>query len=353
NIEYINGKVNNGEFEINGFVQMDKSGIDTVAIKMLLKEIDYVNKEFGSIVISSSMQFSANSSSYVLNGKMTLDQAVYDKPFDLMAITRLLTTANRPAQEQNKILKQISCDMSISTPNSMKIINNIADVSVDADLQIKGPLSRINIYGTVKTSSPGTIKYLGRKFDITNALIEFDNPYQINPALNLEAIHSVSSRDGDYEITMNLSGTIEKWYLQLSSNPPIPEQDIISLLLIGRRRPGLYLIAEAKDIDLKGAAKDYALGLARGTLERTAEKSLGFEKFTITGDLLEPRQWDIGFEKRISKKIVFIYGTGIESWEMRRIGMNYSINNNISIFTLHDQENMNSSVDLEFNFKIK
>ncbi|MEO0189472.1 MAG: translocation/assembly module TamB domain-containing protein, partial [candidate division WOR-3 bacterium] len=163
----------------------------------------------------------------------------------------------------------------------------------------------------------------------------------------------VSSRDGDYEITMNLSGTIEKWYLQLSSNPPIPEQDIISLLLIGRRRPGLYLIAEAKDIDLKGAAKDYALGLARGTLERTAEKSLGFEKFTITGDLLEPRQWDIGFEKRISKKIVFIYGTGIESWEMRRIGMNYSINNNISIFTLHDQENMNSSVDLEFNFKIK
>ncbi|MGB9720037.1 MAG: translocation/assembly module TamB domain-containing protein [bacterium] len=353
NIEYINGQVNKGEFNINGYLQLNKTGIDTIAINILLNKIDYNNKEFGSILLSSSMQFSANSRSYAVIGGLTIDRAVYDKPFDLLTISKLLTTANRPAEEKNKILKQIYCDISISTPNGIEIINNIASVNVDADVQVRGFLSRINVYGTVKSSSPGTIKYLGRKFDITNALIQLDNPYQINPVLNLEAIHSISTRDGDYEITMNLSGTIEKWYLKLSSNPPVPEQDIVSLLLVGRRRPDTHILSEVRDINLTGMAKEYAINLARGTIERTAEKRLGFEKFTITGDLFEPMHWDIGFEKKVSKKITFIYGTGFESWEMRRIGINYSINNNLSIFTLHDQENMNSSVDLNFNLKIK
>lgn len=353
NIEYISGMVNNGEFLVNGFVRMGKGGIDTIAIRTLLKKLDYTNKEFGSFVISSSLSFFARKNSYTINGEITIDRAIYDKPFNLQTIAKLLTNANRPVGGQNKILQQIYCDIGINTPNGIKIANNVANVNVEADLQIKGFLSKINVYGTVKTSSVGTINYLGRKFEITNALIQFDNPYQINPVLDLEAVHFVSSVDGDYEITLTLSGTIEKWHLRLSSIPSVPEQDIISLLLIGRRRPGLYLIAEARDINLRGLAKDYAVSLARGKLERAAEKSLGFEKFTITGDLFEPAEWDIGFEKKIGKKITLIYGTGIESWEMRRIGLNYRLNDNFSIFTLHDQENMNSSVDLDLNFKIK
>jgi len=352
-IEYLKGKVNKGRFEINGFAQLNNNGIDTVAVNLLIKNIDYSSSEFGSVIISGTAHFNAKQNAYNLSGDIILDRVIYDKPFNLQTIAKLLTTANRPVQKQNEILKQVYCDIEISSPNGIKIINNIADVSVDADLQIKGRLSKINVYGTVKTSSPGTIKYLGKKFDITNAVIQFDKPYEIDPVLNLEARHNVSSKDGEYEITMLLSGTLEKWQLQLSSIPSIPEQDIISLLLIGRRRPGMYLVYEAKDLDLKGTAKDYALGLARGTLERTAEKGLGFEKFTITGDLFEPRRWDIGFEKKINKNLTLIYGTGIESWEMRRIGINYTINNNLSIFTLHDQENRNSSLDLDLNFRIK
>ncbi len=352
NIEYIKGKINDGTFDITGFIKLDKSGIDTIAINLVITKIDYASKEFGSVILSSSVWFIAKKDSYKINGELTIDQGIYDRPFNLQTITQILTTANRP-KEENKLLKQIYCNIGINSPNGIKISNNIANITVDPDLQIKGLLSRINIYGTVKTSSPGEVKYLGKRFDIMRAIIQFDNPHQIDPVLDLEAMHSVSSVDGDYEMTMALTGTIGKWYLKLSSDPPIPEQDIISLLLINRRRPGLYLYTEAKDINLTGLAKDYALGLARGTLERTAEKSLGFEKFTITGDLLEPRQWDIGFEKRINKKLTFIYGTGIESWEVRRIGINYAINDNLSIFTLHDQENMNSSVDFDLNLKVK
>ncbi len=352
-IEYLNGKINKGRFEVNGFAELDETGIDTIAINLLLKNIDYANSELGSVIISGFTQLNAKKDTYNINGEIILDRAIYDKPFNLQSIVQLLTTANRPAPEQSKLLKQIYCNIGISSPNGIRIANNIASVNVDADLQVKGFLSRINVYGTVKTSSPGTIMYLGKRFDINSALIQFDNPYQINPVLDLEASNSVISGDGEYDITMHLTGTIEKWHLRLASVPPIPEQDIVSLLLIGRRRTGTNVLTEIKDINLKGMAKEYAIGLARGTIERTAEKGLGLEKFTITGDLLEPRHWDIGLEKKIGKKLTFIYGTGIETWEMRRIGINYNFNDNLSIYTLHDQANMNSSIDLNWKIFMK
>ena len=95
------------------------------------------------------------------------------------------------------------------------------------------------------------------------------------------------------------------------------------------------------------------MGLARGTIEKTAEQKLGVEKFTITGDLLKPKQLAIGIEKRFAKKFTLIYGTGIESWELRRAGINYDLTDNLSIFTLHDQENRDSSIDLDIHFKFK
>ena len=80
---------------------------------------------------------------------------------------------------------------------------------------------------------------------------------------------------------------------------------------------------------------------------------MGLEKLTITGDLLDPRKLSIGVEKKIARRLTVVYGTGIESWELHKIGVNYEINDNVWISTLHDQENENSSVDLNFRFKAR
>jgi len=352
-IEYLNGRINNGHLDINGFARIGATAIDTMSLDISLDKITVKSKNFGLVDITSKMQATARKDSMKIEGEITINKALYSVPFSLQTIVELLTKANRPAPEQSEIAKRISCDIGISAPHGVQIANNVADVLVDVDVQIRGYLSRLNVSGTIMTPRKGIVKYLGKKFDITSAVIQFDDPYKINPVLNLEASSFVSSIDGDYEISLSLTGTVEKWRLELSSNPPVPEQDIISLLLIGRRRPGTYLLSEARSIDLKGTAKDYAESLVRGTVEQTAEKTLGFEKVEIAGDILDPMQLDIGIEKKISKRFTLIYGTGIESWEFRRVGLNYDITDNVSIYTLHDQENLNSSVDLDIHFKLK
>ncbi|MGB3341358.1 MAG: translocation/assembly module TamB domain-containing protein [bacterium] len=352
-IKQIRGEINRGFFNIDGYAEISKQGIDDAAIVLTAEKVDVSNKDFGSAIISSILRISAKKDSVKITGEIILDRAVYEVPFNHQMIIKMLTQVNQPPPEQADFLKKAYCDVGVSAPKGIFIMNNVADIAADLDLQIKGYLSKVNVYGTIATSRKGKVKYLGRKFDITDAKMQFDNPYEVNPVIDLNAVNYVSSIDGEYEISLHVSGTVKEWRLELTSSPSLPEQDIISLLVIGRRRPGMQVTKGGKGIDLKGAAKDYAVGVARTTIEKTAEQKLGIEKFTITGDLLNPRGLDIGIEKSFAKKFTLIYGTGLESWELRRIGMNYDLTDNLSIFTLHDQENMNSSVDLDFHFKLK
>lgn len=352
-IKQFTGKVNKGVVSTHGVVHFEKEKFDLMSLQTTVQKVEYRSNEYGKYVISGELETSGRGDSIFLTGDITLDKAIYDIPFNVQTIITLLTSVNRPLPEQAEILKHIHCDIGVTAPNRALVKNNIADVTADIDLQLSGLLSRINVYGRIATSQTGTVKYLGKKFDIVNATIEFDNPYTIDPVLNLEATTFVSSSDGDYDITLLLSGTIENWRLELSSNPPVPEQDIISLILIGRRRPITEIAAEGAGFNLKGAARDYALDLARGNIERRAERTLGLDKVTISGDLLAPRELSIGIEKKLSRRLTLVYGAGIESWELHRIGFNYDITDNLSIFTLHDQENLNSSVDLDIHFDLK
>jgi hypothetical protein len=58
-------------------------------------------------------------------------------------------------------------------------------------------------------------------------------------------------------------------------------------------------------------------------------------------------------EKSIVRGFRLHYSTGVESWELYQIGASYDLTDKISVFTLYDQENRNTSVDLEYHLKIK
>jgi autotransporter translocation and assembly factor TamB len=351
-IDRFAGKVNKGRFSIAGFADVSRGMLDTMLVELDVDRLDYSNRNFGDIVCSADLVAGARRDSLRISGEVIVDEAAYTAPMRLQTYLRLLTNANRPAPQQPEIARRIYCDIGIAVPDSIVIKNNIADLVVKADLQLRGYLARLNAYGTIAALDEGTIKYLGKTFTIVSAVIQFDDPYKIDPVIDLAATSTIAAADGDYEVYLLLDGTATTWQLQLSSNPPLPEQDIVSLILIGQRRPGA-VGGMAKDLDLKGKVKDYALDMVRYNIEKTTEEMLGLDKFTLTGDLSDPTKMRIGIEKNIAKGFRLHYSTGLESWELYQIGASYDLTDRFSIFTLYDQENRNTSVDLEYKLKIK
>ena len=62
---------------------------------------------------------------------------------------------------------------------------------------------------------------------------------------------------------------------------------------------------------------------------------------------------DIGMEKKITRNLSIIYAAHLESLALRRLGIRYSISDIISLLALHDPANLNSGIDIDFNFSIK
>jgi len=351
-IDQLAGKVNKGRFGITGFADVSRGLLDTMLLNIELDRIDYASKDFGYVVCSADLHAGAREDTLRISGEVVIDEAAYTAPMKLQTYVRLLTNANRPAPQQSEISRRIYCDVGITVPDSMVIANNVANLAVKADLQLKGYLARLNVYGTIAAVDEGTIQYLGKKFTIVDAIIQFDDPYRIDPVIDLTATSTVAAAEGDYEIFLLLQGTVANWQLELNSEPPLPEQDIVSLILIGQRRPGA-VGGVAKELDLKGKVKDYALDMVRHNIEKTTQEILGLDEFTITGDLSNPTTMRIGIEKSITEGFRLHYSTGVESWELYQVGASYDLTDKISIFTLYDQENRNTSVDLEFHIKMR
>lgn len=351
-IEHLWGRANRGRFSADGFVDVKDGHVDTLSLKITADKIDYSKKDLGKYVFSTSLQVSARNDTFNIRGEVVIDTAKYDVPFRLQDVVVMLTKANRPVPEQPKIMNQIYCDVGISAPNEMQIDNKVAKLEVSLDLQLKGYLSRLNVYGSVISVDEGTIEYLSKKFSILHAAVHFDNPYKIDPVIDLTASTSVSAEDGNYEIYMLLEGTVDKWQLELSSNPPLPEQDIVSLLLIGQRRPGSVSDA-VSGVTLGGRAEAYAADLVRYGIERGAEQYLGLDKVKISGESTDTTEMELNIEKSIGDKFTLIYSMGLESWELLQIGAKYDVTEKFSIFTLYDQANLNTSVDVDYHFNIK
>jgi len=316
--ERFSGKMNKGRFAIEGFADLSRGLLDTVSLVIEVDRVDYTNKEFGRVVSSADLQVSVKRDSMWVSGEVVINEAVYDKAMRLQTVIGLLTKANRPAPQQPEISRRIYCNVGITVPDSVKIANNVANLAVKADLQLKGYLAHLNVYGTIAALNEGTIQYLGKKFKIVNAVIQFDDPYKIDPVIDLTATSTIAAADDDYEIYLLLDGTATTWHLELNSNPPLPEQDIVSLLLIGQRRPGA-VGGMAKELDLKGKVKDYALDMVRHNIEKTTEEFLGLDEFTLTGDLSDPAKMRIGIEKSIAAGFRLHYSTGVESWELYQV----------------------------------
>jgi autotransporter translocation and assembly factor TamB len=351
-IERFSGRMNRGRFTVGGYADLSQALLDTMSFTIALDSINYGNKEFGSMVTSADLAITGRRDSMTINGEVVIHEALYDKPLNLQTLVGLLTTVNRPAPQQPELFKRIYCDVGVTVPDSIKIANNVANLAVRADLQLRGYLARLNAYGTIAAIGEGSITYLGKKFQVVNAVVQFDDPYKINPVIDLLATSTIAAADGEYEIYMQLQGTVTNWQLELNSNPPLPEQDIVSLVLIGQRRPGA-VGGMAKQVDLKGRVKDYALDIVRNNIERTTADVLGLDEFTIAGDLSEPATLRIGVEKSLAEGFTLYYSTGVESWELQQIGASYDLTRHISVTTLYDQENRNTSVDLELHWKIK
>jgi hypothetical protein len=77
----------------------------------------------------------------------------------------------------------------------------------------------------------GDIVFEGNRYVVTRGGVDFFNASRIEPVFDIEAETRVRVPEQIYNITLGFSGTTSRFSYSLNSDPPLPQVDILSVLL--------------------------------------------------------------------------------------------------------------------------
>ncbi len=102
------------------------------------------------------------------------------------------------------------------------------DSEWSADIILRGTTSDPRIGGEANVVR-GSYSFAGTRFDLTKGEIKFDANVPIDPRLDIEA----ETRADGIEVTVSVQGNALRPEITFSSNPILPEEEILSRLLFG------------------------------------------------------------------------------------------------------------------------
>ena len=161
-------------------------------------------------------------------------------------------------------------NMKVRIPGGgLRIIGQGLDVELAGDLDVKLEKGKLVLVGDLRPVR-GSLNAIGRVFQVEQGVVYFFGDDELNPTLDL----TLSTRLNDITFRVHLTGTAKVPELALSSEPTMPQGDIVSYLLFGESASGLN---SAQMGLVESRATDLAMAFASQELQAMMSKEFGVD----------------------------------------------------------------------------
>jgi len=247
----------------------------------------------------------------LVTGQVQLDRAYYVQDLQLspaQLVQRLLSRSRLVLPETDELLSSTALNIAISAPGSFRVRNNLAELDASADLSVRGSLARPVLFGDVRTEEGGKVFYAGNTYEVERGVVTFANPARIDPYLDIVT----RTRIEDYAVTLNIAGALSRPITAFSSDPPLPDLEILGLLATGAPVESA-LVTDVSSGDASGsrsvAAEALLYGQAASLVSQRVGKLFGFDRVRIepltSEDTVASARVTVG--KRLSNRIFVTY----------------------------------------------
>ncbi|MBU1356371.1 MAG: translocation/assembly module TamB domain-containing protein [Candidatus Edwardsbacteria bacterium] len=159
---------------------------------------------------------------------------------EVYANSALITLPFAPAEEPPPPeggAKPMDLDLSITGSQGIWLRNADADIELKIEnLNVRMRQNVLFLSGRLETIQ-GVYRFLDRRFDITEGQLTFTNAVVINPELNLAAQTELND-EARTKVFLKVGGSALQPKLAFSSEPSMPEQDILTMLSVGMKIEG-------------------------------------------------------------------------------------------------------------------
>lgn len=234
----------------------------------------------------------------------------------------------------------INLNIHIHSEGSLFVKNNFANIQSSANANLIGTMNDPVLIGRMEVLK-GTITFQDRDYTVVRGSLDLNNPYRTEPYLNFVAQTQVR----EYVITLNFNGTFDRIYHELSSDPPLPKDDLYALLGVGRTPREIQGTGttDAQTLFIGQEISRFIASPLTSPLERGFKRALGLQKFTIDPVYLQTSSSQVAtaritLQKDISSDFSILYSTNVFTADQEDlILLNYRLSDHVQVTASKDE----------------
>ncbi len=175
-----------------------------------------------------------------------LPPSVVDLDVELVRDGVVINAKPEVSEEEEAPAIPINLDITIDLPRRVFVGGLGLDSEWGGKLLVQGTADKPFITGSIEPIR-GFFSLFGKQFDLTEGSVAFDGSANIDPTLDLSAVYNGS----DITATFKITGSAGAPKLNITSDPDMPQDEILSNVLFGR---GTGQISPIEAIQLAEAA---------------------------------------------------------------------------------------------------
>lgn len=225
----------------------------------------------------------------------------------------VLSNASGTASSPPRVNPRLNVDVVV---NQLRVrASSLLDIPVKGRLRATGRVLEPELSGRLGADR-GRVNYLGTSFVVEEAEAEFSPSRGILPRVSLWG----STWRGHTTIALQMSGTMPQLAARLTSEPPLPQQDILALL----DWPGQLAQMNSGTLNLvELLQRGLAMGLV-GEVEDAVREGLGLDDFHLEPDLTQKRiRLSVG--KALLPRIYLTYEQSLFSEPQGDLSLEYEL----------------------------
>jgi translocation and assembly module TamB len=357
-LEEVSGTVAGGQLTLEGQAAYSGGRLTSYDVRPVARGLALRYPEGLRSLVDADLRLFGDASKQWITGTVDLRQALYTKRYDvaseILGVRRAL-----PAPPTASGGEGAQLDLRVRAPGTLRIDNNLATLAASADLQVQGTTESPVVTGRAEIDR-GRLYFQGRTYVIQKGTLDFVNPRRLDPLFDIEATTRIRS----YQVTLHVSGTLERVTPTLTSDPPLSSLQILALLA-GQDETEVANLTQTQarqsqaQLAAAGAATLAAGRISESVgLEREAERLFGLNRFSIDPSLLRGAGTTptarVTVGKRLTPDLNVLYSQDLRGTEERILALEYTLTDRFSLLlTRTDPGTAKTGVERGWAFDVR
>ncbi|WP_433937719.1 translocation/assembly module TamB domain-containing protein [Sorangium cellulosum] len=314
-----------------------------------------------------------------VKGTITLTSFSYTRPILMSVDLDDLTGRQRTAvQTYDPAADVVRFDVTVLSPNPLRFSNDLADMRLEVSptgLALSGTNQRFGARGSLRILPDSKLMLRSTEFEVREGYVRFDDPFRIAPKVDVRAeseyrrytsasssaaadpaagaeaaaaptaagLGAGANPTGQWRIKLHAQGDADNLRLNLTSDPPLSQEDIVLLLTLGMTRAELnqgVVSSLGETMGLEALSSLTGADKAEKTIVPIIDEFRFGTGYSSKNGAPEPT---VTLGKRITDAVRANVTTGLSQGSQVRAGVEVKLSDRMSLQGSYDNTNDASS----------